>query len=148
VGYYDLEGEGMIECKKCYSTDEEEFNYDTLDDAATSALDDPKITVGTIVTLYEGDAIPWKASDFAPGFNLDTLSQNAYDNAGEYADDWPDCGEAAGSDLDRRIAELVDQWADEHGVQPNFYHVKNVKTIHVKLTNEAGDYEVIPNPQP
>jgi len=41
--------------KKCYSTNNEDFTYDELDDAIESAIDGSMVPIGGIVTVYEGD---------------------------------------------------------------------------------------------
>lgn len=127
--------------KKCYSTNNEDFNYDELDDAVQSALDDPSVNVGDVVTVYEGDAVAWKAGDFT-GFTLDHISNAAYDEGGEYAEDYlSDVSKEQEADLDKRVADVVNQWADDHGLQPNFYQVKNVQELRFVMTSETGDYE-------
>lgn len=129
--------------EKCYSTNNEDFNCTDLHDAIVSALECPLAKVGDIVTVYEGDAVPWKAGDFT-GFTLDHISNAAYDEGGEYADGYLEgVTKEQESDLDKRIADVVNQWADDHGLQPNFYRVANVKEIRAKLTNEDGTYEVL-----
>lgn len=129
--------------EKCYSTNGEDFNYTEIEDAIESAFDDPDLPIGTVVTIDEGDAIPWKAGDFADGFPVETLANSAYDEAGEYADGWPNCTKEQESDLAQRIKSAVNQWADDHGLQPRFYRVANIKEIKVKLTSKTGDYEIL-----
>lgn len=126
--------------EKCYSLNNEEFNYTELEDAIRDKFDDLSIKVGDVVTIYEGDAILWKAGDFADGFPLDTLSNHAYDEAGEYADEWPNCTKEQEADLTQRLKDVVNQWADDHGLQPQFYHVENVKELRFVMTSETGDY--------
>ena len=53
-------------------------------------------------------------------------------------------GKEEEADLDKRIADVVNQWADDYGLQPNLYRVENVKELQVKLLNtETGDYEIL-----
>jgi len=67
---------------KCFSTNNEDFSYDELDDAVRDALYDPEIKVGDVVTVYEGDAVRFKAGDFS-GWNLDQILNTACDEGGE-----------------------------------------------------------------
>ena len=130
--------------EKCYSTNGEDFNYTEIEDAIRDAFDDPDIAVGSFVVISEGDAIKWKASELT-GFTLDSIVNSAYDEGGEYADGYlEDVTKEQEADLDKRIAETVNKWADDYGLQPNFYRVANVKEIRVKLTSETGDYEIFP----
>jgi len=129
--------------KKCYSTNNEDFNYDELDDAIRDAIDDPAINIGDVVTVYEGDAIHFKAGDFT-GFTLDAITNTAYDEGGEYCDGYLDhVTKEQGADLDKRIADVVNQWADDHGLQPNFYRVENVKEVQAKFIGGDEGYELL-----
>ena len=127
--------------KKCYSINNEDFSYDELDDAVIAALEEPDVSVGDVVTVYEGDAVPWKAGDFT-GWNLDHITNAAYDEGGEYAEDYlSGVTKEQEADLDKRVADAVNQWADDHGLHPNFYQVRNVKEHRFVMTSETGDYE-------
>lgn len=129
--------------KKCYSTNNEDFTYDELDDAIRYAIDDESINVGDVVTVYEGDAVPWKAGDFT-GFTLDHISNAAYDEGGEYADDYLEgVTKEQEADLDKRIADAVNQWADDYALQPNFYQVKNVKEVQARFIGGDDGYELL-----
>lgn len=129
--------------EKCYSVNNEEFNHSELNDAVAEVFDEVDIAIGSVRTVFEGDAIRWKASDFGPYDIIDTLACNAGDNAGEYADDWPEVTKDQEDELHALVRDVVDKWADDHGLQPNFYHVENVKEIQVKLVSSDGDYEVV-----
>lgn len=139
---FSLKEDLKMSDKKCYSTNNEDFNYSEMDDAISDAIDDPTINVGDIVTVYEGDAVMWKAGEFT-GFMLDAISNCAADEAGEYSDDWPNCTKEQEADLDKRIADVVNQWANDHGLQPNFYRVQNVKEIQAKFIGGDDGYELL-----
>lgn len=132
--------------EKCYSINGEEFNYTELEDAIRDAFDDARMKVGNTVTIFEADAELWKAGCFADAFPVDTLCNRAYDEAGEYADNWPDCDKDQEADLEQRIKDVVNQWADDYGLQPNFWQVSNVKKLNVKMLTEEGQYEILPEP--
>ena len=128
---------------KCYSTNNEDFVYNEMDDALMSAFDDPETKIGTIVTVYEGDPVRFKAGDFT-GFTLDTITNTAYDEGGDYAGYYLDqVTKEQEADLDKRIADVVNQWADDYGLQPTFYRVANIKEIRAKLISDSGEYEIL-----
>lgn len=133
----------MSKPEKCYGINDEYFNHSELEDAITEALDNPDLPVGAVVKVYEGDAVPWKAGDFSDGFPVDSLMERAYDEAGEHAGDWPDCTKEQETDLEQRIKDVVNQWADDHGLQPKFCRVDNVREIQVELTSEDGSYRIL-----
>ncbi|KAB0665638.1 hypothetical protein F6V25_07910 [Oryzomonas japonica] len=127
---------------KWYSTNGEEFNHTELDDAIRSALDDLRIPVGSVVTVYEGDSLVRKAGDYAPCI-FDELASAAGDECGEYGDDWPNCSKEEIKNLDERIKRAVNEWADNYGLHPTFGTVSNVKGIKVKLLDNTGNYEIL-----
>lgn len=130
---------------KCYSTNDEDYSYDEIEDAIRDKIaDHPELTPGDIFTIWEGDAILWKAGDFAGGFCVDDLSDRAYAEAEESADGWLDsCPKEVKDDLETRIEVVVNQWADDHGLQPKFYRVENVCEVKVKVMSEDGEWEIV-----
>lgn len=129
--------------KKCYSLNNEEFNYDELDEAIRDAIDDPKINIGDVVTVYEGDAVPFKCGDFV-GSILDDITNTAYDEGGEYSEDYlADVTKEEEADLNKRVADVVNQWADDYGYQPKFYRVDNAKELQAKFIGGDDGYEIL-----
>jgi len=129
--------------QKCYSLNDEDFTYDELDDAITDAFDDSTIDIGSEIIVFEGDAVKFQAGDFT-GFNLDSITNSAYDEGGEYSESYLEgVTKEQEADLDKRVADAVNQWADDHGLQPNFYRVANVKKIRVKMVDKSGNYEIL-----
>lgn len=127
---------------KCYSTNNEDFNYNCPEDAIDDVIGYSNLQIGSVFSIYEGEAVRWEAGDFADAFPVDSLVDRAYDEVGEYADDWPNCTIEQEKDLVWRIKDMVNEWADENNLQPNFYRIKNVREIKVKLLDENGNYEV------
>ena len=117
-----------------YSTDEEMYNHDCINDA----IDD--FEIGEIATIYQGEAVRKSASDFLY-FDSDNLKENAIDNVGEYADSWLSISKEEEFDLQAMLKAAVDAWADKHSQQPTFYGVKNIKEIKVKVLAD-GEYEL------
>lgn len=127
-----------------YSTDEEVFNYDDIGEAICSIFEcDDTLDVGTIITIYSGEAIKFNASSFVKDITED-MSERAYDEIGEHADNWPDCNKEQREDLEKLMAKTVDSWASKHNLHPKFWGIKNQKEIKVKILNiETGNFEIL-----
>ena len=131
---------------KCYSTNNEDFSYNELDDAIRDALDDPEIEVGSVVTVYEGDAARFKAGDFT-GWNLDNITNAACDES-EYAEDYlSGITKEQEAELDDMVEAAVNAWADKHGLHPTFYRVKNVKEVQARYVGD-NEYELLSDYDP
>lgn len=133
--------------RRVYSVDQEMFNYDSISEAAIDMADvhwpDP-LAVGDIVTIYEGKVIESVASDYSPNYLIDTLAENAYDECGEFADDWlSGLDNKCKNDLINRVHKVIDDWATEHNVQPTFYMVEDIVEIEIRFTNAEGDWELV-----
>lgn len=140
---------------KCYSINEEEYSYDDIYDAIEAFVDGcsdeeiQQIYDGEI-TIYEGDALQRKASDFL-SFNVyDNLQDNAYEEAGEYSEGWLDnLTDEQYDELQNNIKKVINDWADKHKKQPTFWTVENVKQLRVKVKldkeNQIENYEIIEN---
>lgn len=108
-----------------YSTDEENYCFDTVDEALDS-MDDPQ--PGDVI--YAGDVVQRPASHYWRGLQsmLEQMGEAAWDEADEHADDWPSRGitKEGGVALEAGIKALIDQH-----VKVNFYTVTNVRRIEV-----------------
>ncbi len=132
-----------MSAKKCYSINNEDFNYDEIEEAITDKLSDEFLPTGTVITIYEADAVHHKAGEYADAFPIDTLMNNAWDDGGEYAEDWPNCTKEQDKELGTMIADAVNLWADKHGLHPTFYGVVNTKEIQVELLDMEGNYKIL-----
>lgn len=101
--------------EKCYSSCGERYYSDVQ-----SATYDCE--VGAII--YEGDAVEPCASEFAPDADwvLEYMNEQACDNLGECAEDWPDVTKEAKKELDAFLKD----WAVRN-CPVNFYRVENVR---------------------
>lgn len=102
---------------ECWSLDEENFSFDSLEDLI--ACNDH---LGAGDEVYRGtkrheDPGGWVDADDV----IENLSCRASDEAGEYADDYPDISEDAKDELQA----FLEWWARRHA-QPTFYTVENV----------------------
>lgn len=128
--------------KKCYSTNEEDFNHDSVGEAIDSLLDENYLRTGETTTIWEGDARQHPASYYL-GDVADMMMEQAADLCGEYADSWEFSRAQSGS-LREVVSAAVDQWATENNMQPHFYTVENVVPLTVRFTDDKGAFEILP----
>jgi len=124
-----------------YSSNEELFNDDDWRDSADRVFDDVDAKVGDIRTIYSGEAIKYAASDFTLDY-IEQMGEQAYDNVGESAQDFPDCTPDQEKELIESIKKVIDAWASNHGLHPRFWGIKNQKPLRVKLVAD-GEYELL-----
>ena len=104
-----------------WSTDEETYNLDTLDEVIESLLDnDPYDLVGCEV--YYGTAKPYSTEWVDADFVIDNISEMAYGEAGEWALDFPNVSEEAKEELQAFLSE----WQEKH-CHASFYRVVNAQ---------------------
>ena len=130
--------------EKCYSTNDEDFDFSEIEEAAQECWDNSidEYAIGDITTLYEADCIPHKASDFAP-YVSEYMGNRAYDEVGEEcANGWEFSKEQAES-LQKAVNEAIDKWADENNMHPRFYSVGKSRAIRVKFVDEDGGIEIL-----
>jgi len=109
--------------EKCYSTNNEDFNHDSLWAAMEEIEDNDGLEPGRVV--YEADAIRRPAGYyFDIDHMLEQMGEHANDSCGEHADDFPDVS----PDKKTELQKLIRDWLDAH-VKVNFYTVKNSKEI-------------------
>lgn len=101
-----------------WSADEERFSADSLDELLG---EDHGFEVGSIVYFGEA-AIPDPATWMDADDVIEQLASRAFDQCGEWADDYPTVSKEAKEELQ----VLLEQWASKYAT-PNFYTVKSVK---------------------
>lgn len=110
---------------KVYSRDEE--TYYELDEVLQMMHDDGDLYVGAVI--HEGNQVQRVAGDYLHGV-CDTISEQladaAWEEAGEFAEDWPEIP------LDKKLEleKLIGDWLTAN-VPVNFWTVRNVKEIEV-----------------
>lgn len=109
----------------CYSLDEEYFNYTDIEDVLQALGDQDALVEGA--TFYEGEAHRKAPSYY---FDVDSLiesmGERAYDDAGEWADTFPDLPKAKVAELE----SIVKNWLDAN-VTHTFYTVLNTRKVTV-----------------
>lgn len=103
--------------EECWSVDEENFNARTLDEL----IENHDLTAGVVVFRAEA-----KHPSAAQLINIEdiaeTMSERAYDIAGEYGEDYPDISKEA----EQELTDFLAAWIAKHAA-PTFYTVDNVQ---------------------
>ncbi|WP_244098925.1 hypothetical protein [Burkholderia ambifaria] len=112
-----------------WSCNNEDFTCDELDDLLDMHDD---LTVGDVV--FVGDVIPIQTKHLCDADDvIDMLGERAYDQAGEYADGYPDVTPEARAELDSLLAT----WIEKHA-KPTFYLVKNSREYVITAADMEG----------
>jgi hypothetical protein len=94
---------------KCYSTNNEEFNYTEAGEALQALEDDGRLVEGTV--YYECDCEPVAMTRYLKADRiLDWAGEQIYDEIGEVAEDAFSTNGAAEAELDA----LLSAWASKH----------------------------------
>lgn len=103
---------------ECWSVDEENFNCSSLDELILSHDD---LVVGG--TAWKADAVEIDPASYISASDVtEMLSERAYDDVGEYAEDWPCVTGEATAELDA----LLRDWVHKHCKEGmTFYRVRN-----------------------
>lgn len=121
-----------------YSYNEEDFSYDTAEEAIESLINSywsDDLEVGSEVSIYVGTAVKQVPSHFfgqcAVASLLEDAQYRAEDECGEFAEYFTECSKEAQEELET----LIDSWADRH-LKCGFYTVRDIREIQVTLTEE------------
>ena len=111
---------------KAYSRNEEDYHEDLAD--VLDAMDsDGDLTLGAV--LWEGEIKRPTSASLAFGVVdriIDQLQENAFEEAGEHAGDWPELPKEKLAEL----GKVITDWLDANA-PPWFFTVQNVKKIEV-----------------
>lgn len=108
----------MNDKRMCWSSDEENFRYDTLSELLDS---NDELVAGSVV--YVGEAVVPRLSQLCDADDvMEIMRDRADEIAGEYADGYPDVT----SEAERELNDLLQSWMAKH-CQPHFYTVKDIK---------------------
>lgn len=116
-----------------WSAIEELFNCDSLGELLDENED---FKVGA--TVWKGEKFPINIAGYVDaGDIIEMLGERAYDDVGEFAEDWPDVPDEARQELDALLSEWISK-----NCTATFYRVRNV--IEYKLTAEDFAGRVTP----
>lgn len=117
-----------------YSLNEEIFNtgeyFNTKEEAVESGKED-LTWEGKYPTFYVGQV---KSVDFALGVDtdgiLEHIAQNVYDEVGEVSETYLyNVDKEHHNILEENLNNVVRQWMDQYGYNPEFYQVINIEKI-------------------
>lgn len=135
---------------KCYSYNEEDFSGDfsyAVDRAVEYFLDDNSEFEGeTEIEIFEADRVSNTISKFLGTCIADVLAETACDDddGGEAAEGWASKIIRNSSEIQKTVRDALENWADQTNNQPNFFGVKNVRPINVKIkVDKSGNWEDI-----
>lgn len=120
-----------MEGKWCYSFNGESFegNFETRQEAIVEALtmhdederDEKSFFIGQTKSVNTSVDVCWL---------LDTLSEQAYEQAGEYAEGYLDDVKSEHfAVLEERMNEVLSHWMEEYKYSPHFWTVTNIQEI-------------------
>lgn len=128
--------------KTYYSNDQEDFSFDSPESAAEELFSmSEELKPGDIVTVWEGDAVKKKASDYVLPMAV-SMTERAWDDVHDFADSWEFTKDEAAS-IQKAVEKAVDDWADANDMHPEFYSILRSRPIKMRFTNEDGDSEVV-----
>lgn len=107
-----------------WSNDRETFQYDSLGELMDSHSE---LSVGD--TVYVGTAIvPYVSRYVFTDRILESMSDGAYDEVGEYAEDWPKITNEEQKILEKMIADFIEKHSPI-----KFYNVVDIKEYTITL---------------
>lgn len=128
---------------KCYSDDEEiycEDLHEVISNVVSNLEDD--FEGETEIEIFEADKTNHTISDFLPPFLSQDISERAYGVAGEWGADWGDS--LKGKEVQEIVSAALENWANLTNNQPNFWSVKNVRPISVKIrVDKDGNWDTV-----
>lgn len=121
---------GSTELKKCYATDDSDFNFTEFGDLLDAIASEGPLEVGTI--YYEADFRPVTVSDVVDVNRvIEDIDERLYDIAGESAEDGLNVSDEAVQELKSFLA----QWATKHSDLKRYYKIVG-KSREMKITEE------------
>jgi len=105
-----------------YSINNEDFTYDSLDEAVNDLWENNDFKVGDSSEVFEGEAVEFKASKFVPSMS-DLLQGAAYDEVSEHSESWKFSTDDYFT-LQHAVEQAVDKWAEERDMKPKFSELK------------------------
>lgn len=127
-----------------YSLNGEEFRCESLEEAAKELWDDDTYEVGHEAVIWQGEAEYPTAGEFVPEMTGELIDA-ACSDVGEVAEDWFFTS-AQETELQSLVGDVVNDWADRHGLQPRFCRILNEREMKIRYTDEEGAFEILEGP--
>lgn len=123
---------------KLYGLNEGGEFHEDIHDVINEYEFDNEIYKGVTFKAYVGDKKTCVASDFVR-FVYDQLVECAYEEAGEYTEDW-ELTSPLQNELQKTVEKAVDDFFDKYEMQPKFYMIENITEFEITITDSGGDY--------
>jgi len=125
--------------EKCYSLDGESYNYTDRGEALTTLGDSSADGLQVGMTYHAGDSRQRAPSFYFSMSNLvENMGEAAYDDAGEFADGFPDMTKEKEAELNA----IICNWLDRN-VDVSFFTVENAETVEV-TEQDVADFGELP----
>lgn len=90
-----------------------------------------------VLTLYSGEEVLQKFDFFlSVDWLIEDMQNRAYDMCGEGAKDYLD---DVTEEQKKQLNDLINKWADDNGIAPNFFMIENIREIKVNKSEVLGD---------
>lgn len=104
--------------QKCYSANDEDFNYNTAGEVFYYLDSEGDLVVGRI--YYEADCCRMEPSDLIRAYQvIEQIGESMWDEIGETADTYPDVSKEAEAELQ----SLLNEWVLKHADPSNYWRV-------------------------
>ncbi|WP_110644100.1 hypothetical protein [Salinicola sp. CPA57] len=112
---------------ECWSLNEEEYRWTSLEELID---DNDDLEAGT--TVYRADPVRHTGGGYIDNSAdvIERMGEQAYDQVGEFADDYPNPSPEAM----RLLESFMKSWADEH-CPPSFYAVENSRSYVIQQSD-------------
>lgn len=135
---------------KCYSHNEENF-HSGMETALDLAVEDflgcnPDFEGETEIEIFEADKVKNTISKFLGTCVADVLAETACDDddGGEAAEGWASKILQNSGQIQKAVREALENWANTTNNQPNFFGVRNVRSISMKIkVDKNGSWEEV-----
>jgi hypothetical protein len=111
---------------------EENFNgpdFATREEAIAAAPAEFNLVPGDRFFVGRCYAASWSAPDGDDA--VEHLANQAMDEYGECAEEWPDATKEQRAELGELIGDVVEAWMKRHGLEPTFYGISDSEQIRV-----------------
>lgn len=128
---------------KCYSINDNDFTFDSIEDAAGEIrIELGRFLIGQLGVIWEADKIKDKASSLLPDIVNHISSAASFDREDQH-EFWRLAIAKERNQIQYLIANALDEYMDENQLQPEYYGVRNIKMITIRFTSNTGDFEII-----
>lgn len=110
--------------------------FDTIEECISDVRN------GLDLEIFEGEDVVYigECVDFEPYVNaeeiLDTLEVCAYDEFGEFAEDWRTYShvedEEALNELSEQLTNIIKDWLKKHSREPHFFRIESITPYNIK----------------